>query len=150
MIEEMAAFLAARTDEDEALASRATPGPWTSRSLGRHDMSAVVAVGKSWRPGDFPDGTAIADTGSSRGAADAAHMSRHDPARALRQVQATRRLLRRYELALAAQNPPSVLGYIRAVGWGYIEAHEEAIRDAVAVYAEHPEYRPEWAREQDE
>lgn len=137
MIEQMVAFLTARNDEDERFALAATGGsPWVMegmaiRGTAQGHPHVITVVKHTWPQ-------------------EAAHIVRHDPVRVLRQTQATRRLLRRYELALAAQNPPSTLAYIRDVGRGYIEAHEEAIRDAVNVHSGHPDWRPEWAREQGE
>lgn len=64
------------------------------------------------------------------------------PSQLLRHVEATRRLIQRYERAVAAGE--SVSGYIRGQDRGYREACLDAIRDAAEVHANHPDYDPAW------
>lgn len=94
-------FLRDRLDEDERIASAATPGPW------RYDQ------GKHWRkPGtswfeeavfagpDGADAICVAGTGETddwQSMADAEHVALHDPARALREVEANREIVSRFE-----------------------------------------------------
>ncbi len=69
--EQLAAFLAARLDEDEGLARAATPGPWEHRV----DLSPSTH--------------------------DAAHVVRHQPARVLRDIQGKRAIVRLYAKQVA-------------------------------------------------
>jgi hypothetical protein len=74
--EQLAAFLVARLDEDEALARAATPGPWEQRI-------------------DLPSSNQ-----------DAAHLVRNQPARVLRDIQGKRAIVRLYakQVARASRN----------------------------------------------
>lgn len=64
-------------------------------------------------------------------------------ARVLRGVEVKRRLLMRYERAVAAgDSHPST--YARGQDDGYRQACLDAIRDECSVYADHPDYRSEW------
>lgn len=56
-----------------------------------------------------------------------------DPARVLRDVEAKRVILDRYERW--------------DEGYGFQSALEIAVSVLAAVYSDHPDYRPEWARE---
>lgn len=132
MIEQMVAFLTARLAEDEAVAGRAAPGPWFRDSHAAFLHGIKDANGRGLILEGLMESVNVT------------YVVLNAPDRALRRATATRRLLHRYDQALKAQNPGSLVGYTRAVDHGYIEAHEEAIRDAVNVYAGHPDYRTEW------
>jgi hypothetical protein len=75
--EQLAAFLAARLDEDEGLARAASPGPWDRRG----DL-LLLSV------------------------SDCAHVVRHDPERVLRDIQGKRAIVRLYakQVARASRN----------------------------------------------
>src|SRR6266702_4239538 len=79
---DLAAFWAARLDEDEAAANAARAGPW------RYDGSAVIAA----------TGLNVTPAGAHHSIHedDAAHIARHDPARVLREVAADRRIMDRH------------------------------------------------------
>jgi hypothetical protein len=64
------------------------------------------------------------------------------PARVLREVEAKRKLIQRYEVAAAL--PESNIGVLRSEDRGYREACMDAIRDAAAVFADHGDYEQEW------
>jgi hypothetical protein len=74
------------------------------------------------------------------------HISRHDPARILREVEAGRRLLRMYEGAIKEHEHaqqyrepherPQVSAFRRAL--------EAAVKFRALSYTDHPEYRDEW------
>jgi hypothetical protein len=124
-------FLAARLDEDEAVARAATEGPWYldapdhayvgNRADGRnYGLWAIVHNGL-WAivhmsADVLPD---LTDDAQRRTLADAEHMARHDPARVLREVEAKR--------AIVSEGAPE-----------YLLVH------LAAVYADHPDYRDEW------
>ena len=109
-------FLLARIAEDEAVAHEATHYNWrvTDDPLGYH-----VEHDKQ-----EPMGRVVMRAGSDMGVdgkPDAAHIARHDPARALREAQAKRRL----------------------VGDEWFE-DPETMRILAEVYSDHPDYRDEW------
>jgi serine/threonine protein phosphatase PrpC len=126
---DLVAFLNARLGEDEAAAnavqdnSAPWPGQWEPRE--RHALQThngwVLAVADG-HGGDFRSGVVE-------------HIARHDPARVLRDVEARRRIIARYE----ATQPP---GYAEqeAQGWLLLDV----IRDLTAAYSDHPDYDPAW------
>lgn len=72
----------------------------------------------------------------------ARHLARFDPARVLRDVAAKRAVITRYERAAAL--PESTSGFVRGQDDGYQQACLDAVKDAAAVWSDHPEYRQEW------
>ena len=133
---EVAAFLNARLDEDEATAKRAAECALVQRDgYEPGDWSWLPSYGQSQ-----PEQIALID-----------HQSRHDPARVLREVAAKRALLELHYPGMAPYDAPDGL---------YICAGEEAdgdtwqmatrwpcmtVRLLAAVYSGHPDYRPEWS-----
>jgi hypothetical protein len=117
---DLVAFWTARLDEDEQRASKAAErAPW----------KAVLT--------DDWESTWVEDSqGFTRAthldASDAVHIARHDPARALREVEAKRRLLGRYCAAVYSATKAALYGQI----------HDEA-----AVYSDHPDYDEKWAKD---
>jgi hypothetical protein len=114
-------FLNARLDEDEAAAG-----------------AGARRVGMPWRaepqPGT-PGGLVVDDlglVGSTGGRYAAEHIARHDPARALREVEAGRKLMAEH-----ASNDE------------FSDAYDSGLQFAVlllaAVYSDHPDYDPAWA-----
>lgn len=63
-------------------------------------------------------------------------------ARVLAEVEAKRRLIRRYENAVAVHT--ALTPYTRGEDHGYREACLDAIRDYAEIYADHPDYHQEW------
>jgi hypothetical protein len=115
---ELVAFVTARLDEDEAVATAAGRMPWDT------------AVG-----GAIFVATALARyVASVEREADRQHIARHDPARVLADIAAKRRLVRSAQILLEDEGTgPSA----------YCLALE--ILDAVArPHADHEDYRPEW------
>jgi hypothetical protein len=119
---DLAAFLAARLDEDEAAARE-------SYYEGQRWLTEEEGVYR-W-PDDEP--VHLADR-----KADARHIARHGPARALREVAAKRALLTGHEgvhrCDWGEHRGPGVLG-----GWC------KTVRTLAAVYSDHPDYLQEWA-----
>ena len=113
MISDLLAFLNARLDETEAVANQAQPWPY-----GSDPATAWIGI-----PGPNPLYVW-------------AHMTAHDPAGVLRDVAAKRRLIERYERAVAV--PESVSSFVRGQDDGYRQACLDAIQDAIAVYSDHP------------
>ncbi len=121
-IDDLIAFLTARLDEDEAAAKAVEDNgaPWAGqwRPRERHALETyngwVLAVSGPIS-GDFAPGVVE-------------HIARYDPARALREVEAKRRLL--------------------AETWGgpdHRDMWEHHVRLLASVWSGHPGYRPEWA-----
>lgn len=116
-------FLTARLDEDEQVARAAiAPGPTGSWVVHVGRAIGVVCTAES--------GQRVASV--SR-APQSEHIARHDPARVLADVEAKRRLL-----AVLDGDPFDALG---AEG-----AYKLLVaKHLAAPYADHPDYRPEWA-----
>jgi uncharacterized protein DUF6221 len=119
--EELAAFVAARLDEDEAAAN-----------------AGARRVGMPWRaepqPGT-PGGLVLDElglVGSTGGRYAAAHIARHDPARVLREVAATRALIAAIEHPDPNQGPE--------YGYGL----RLALMYRAAIHGDHPDYDQEW------
>ncbi|MFC8376416.1 DUF6221 family protein [Streptomyces albidoflavus] len=138
MTADLIAFLQARLDEDEAAARAATAGPWVESGVGDHGWGVSFSA---------PGSGVEADDGS-QGRADAAHIARHDPARALAEVEAKRRVVGECaywneRMEAEAVNPPKFpqpgldLGLL-------LDAMNPILRHLAAPYADHPDYREEW------
>lgn len=115
---DLISFYRARLDEDEATARAACGIEWSWRDLAQ----------------PFGDRASIPHT---------VHIARHDPARVLREVEGGRRLIDRYERAIAVGGT-SPVGFVHGQDDGYRQACLDAISDRAAVYAGHPDYRQEW------
>ncbi|WP_049566833.1 DUF6221 family protein [Streptomyces sp. SBT349] len=130
---DLIAFVRARLDEDEARARAAAQdgAEW------QHDGHAIVAL---------PERDLVA-----LGSQDyiepehARHITRHDPARVLAEVDAKRRIAKLYEdherldretFEAEGQHARS-LSSLRAAYW-------DACRHLALPYASHPDYRQEW------
>jgi uncharacterized protein DUF6221 len=74
---------------------------------------------------------------------DARHIARHDPARALREIEAKRARIERYKRAIAVGGV-SPSSFTRGQDNGYAEACLDSIRDDVAVWSDHPDYQEGW------
>lgn len=129
-MDDLVAFLRARLAEDEAVAraveDRSAPwdgqwvadGPDALRTRNGH----VLAYGHRTTDGrDLP---------IPLKPKLAAHWARHDPARVLREVEAKRRIVERY--AWLREH-----GDTGGAAW--------VLPLLAAAYADHPDYRPEWA-----
>ena len=152
MTGDLAAFLAARLDEDEAAAGVASRFPhWH---------------GEPWYDGQFlKDGrTQRADLWGApgmqftgHGALDTVvvdHIARHDPARVLREVAAKRAILSvhrvvEYPGPYVPISPTCSICITEREGyqeeWGDDDWPCATIRLLAAVYSDHPDYRQEWA-----
>jgi hypothetical protein len=133
-MDELTAFVAARLDEEEA-AAKGPPGwrleHWTAVRY------ADKESGRNWRVDAEP--RCIVDAVAKE---DAEHIARHDPARALREVAAGRRILARYMDCLARMEDPD---YPQAVARDQAREYEDfVLPNLAAVWDGHPDYRPEW------
>jgi hypothetical protein len=135
----LTAFLAARLDEDQQAAEQAaTQGPasWYA-----------VRDGASWRVDD-PTMPVIGWTdGGHPGHLQAEHMARHDPARALAEVDAKRQIIEQHPDVNDGDCGTCVRGL-----WGYptnggstIEPWPcPTLRLLALPYADHPDYQQDW------
>jgi len=141
-------FLTARLDEDEQVArwaiqysglrDRGLAESWEVVRTGEEGRSLLIQT--RYEALRSKPVTEFYDAAFHRPLAD--HIARHDPARVLREVEAKRRLVERYERAVSQS--ASVSQYIRGQDHGYEEACRDALHDAAAVYSDHPDYREEW------
>lgn len=115
------AFAVARLAEEEAGAQAASPCDWYPTG---EDVLARSAD-PHW------DGVVVANAEG----AYAEHIARHDPARTLREADADRRLLARYEQL----RKPRTLRE-RVIFPMLAEVVLACIRDRVAVWSDHPDY----------
>lgn len=147
MIDDLVAFLCACSDEDEQAATdngRLHGDVWTAVERGRPtDVTwDVVGAGR----GEVAQAMAW----------EARHIARHDPVRVLRDVEATREIIRLYEQARAdyrtladqrarsvdLDKPSPTPEEYRAMDMG--DAYERALVLLALRYADHPDYRDEW------
>jgi len=129
--EDLIAFFNARLNEEWMVAKMATPGAWhaTGEDIITRGSDAYTA------------GACIANASG----ADGEHIARHDPARALREVEAGRKLLdeyKRYRASAASQT--EAYGQVGPGTWAVVRVLYRAIAFAASVHADHPDYRQEW------
>jgi hypothetical protein len=131
-MDELIAFLAARLDEDQAVALAATPGSWRDEGgyvtdIGPDGLSLVQVT-------DYGTQDDYGNDSRPQGHADSAHIARHDPARVLREVEAKRRILAEHY----PQDP--------------CDAHDPSFNtipcDTLLLLAlphsDHPDYKEDW------
>lgn len=139
MTADLVQFLRARLDEDERIAQahkQAFPS-W------HHDDSA----------NEIRDDANAGTVAFVPHAADGSHIARHDPARVLAEVDAKRRLLTVH----ARDTTYSFSGCVTCdagdnscgcMGGSAYDYPCETLRLLALPYADHPDYRPEWAPDQ--
>lgn len=154
-------FLRARLAEDEEAACQSAGfGGGINGYHWRLSGSHADGGGTYWSivatavAGRYEQVIEVVGSGMSGGGAHteqvARHAVRHDPARVLREVEAKRELVR---LAVQARtnadlpDPEHATGpYVPAVFVsGCASAWEHTLRLLAVPYADHPDYRPEWA-----
>jgi len=126
---DLAEFIAARLNEDQYLVSGfAFTGDteWDAEMLGRLFWYGDGSAPKS-RPADDPV---------------IRHLARHDAARVLREIEAGRMILARYEDTLARQEDDN---YPAGVAQNQAREYEDfVLPNLAAAWNNHPDYRPEW------
>lgn len=126
---DIAEFIAARLDEDEAAARVILEDP--DYAAGWHEQSSgVLYVGPGGEDHPLDGLQPLGDSRLSR------HIARHDPARVLREVAAKRAILAAYaEVSyMDIADPEPEFAYGRAVGLG------EAMRHLAATWSDHPDF----------
>lgn len=127
---DLVAFLRARLDEDEQAAHEAATegGHWSQQAIGVGRRRLIHYVGAS------PDPHVVrSDSEVARGnhAQIARHIARHDPARVLREVEADRRIIERYE-------------QMKADGESHWYLIYETLKLRALPHADHPDYDESW------
>lgn len=125
-VEELAAFLAARLDEDEATAKAAASVAGPDWTWDRDSRDGYLRT---------PSGTIMADALNAEDEEFRPHVARRDPARALREVEAKRAILDAY--VHADGNSP------RDRDRGRWDAMHATVRLLAAVWSDHPDYPAE-------
>ncbi|WP_055563627.1 DUF6221 family protein [Streptomyces atriruber] len=154
MSADLIAFVRARLDSEERRARAAPQGPWVvSREPGRLGLDWTIfgQLGTTTRYDRATDSRVrvpqreeIAGPGYegggvwSREAAD--HIARHDPAHVLRDIEAKRALIDKYEEAVTFYNDPAN----RHVSAGEITGLRTALACAALPYGDHPDYDEEF------
>jgi hypothetical protein len=126
-VDGLIAFLRARLADDEQVAREAAGAQWR--------IDAAPDGGFYIEPAGGGD-----DIGKARQVEHAAHIARWDPARALAEVEAKRRILDHVAQELedrGADNP-----------WWYSDKLTPILDALVLPYAEHPDYREAWRLEE--
>ena len=155
MNDDLAGFLNARLDEDEAAASAATTGPWeweTPDRIGEWTDHGPNLMSKTatWRSpeGRGPNPSMVLGAwgydawGVSIDDEDAAHIARHDPARVLREVAAKRTIIEWWQRGDPQPGDPAPSPTYE--GWRKSLPGYQLLRQLAAVYSDHPDYRQEW------
>jgi hypothetical protein len=134
------AFAEARLAEDEALARAAADG--RDGDYRWQEVDPVCQPGLiGTRNGDvvtFNRGTAAYAVSPSRG--QAAHIARHDPARALREVEGKRAILRAYREGTEKMARQEAAGAVDNGVRGAVTALYYAVLQMAAAWNDHPGY----------
>lgn len=105
----------------------------------------IVAVAKAGRHEQVVE---VVGSGMSGGGAHteqvALHAVRHDPARALREVEAGRKMLRHYESAVISLRNAGQTGEVHDLMTGAVNTLRAVLLDHARVHAEHPDFRQKW------
>ncbi|MGW2281967.1 DUF6221 family protein [Streptomyces sp. NPDC001770] len=142
MSDALVAFLQARLVERETAARAAGGGgdDFSWRALGTGVYSAAASLADD-------DAQPVATTGPEVGGSDedaarAGHIALHDPAHALREIEAVRRLLKRYEEPESTASLPDPANRLPA-GMERM-AVLLAVRHLALPYSGHPDYLVAW------
>ena len=135
-MDELVQFLAARLNEDEQTA-RAAGG--RDQQAWAADLSGKDPLGQSSWPvavryvtdGRLRGAVANLPVTNERSEDRMVHIARHDPARVLRGIEAKRQMVGR------------INSHAAVMGWD--EMHGDLLRLLASVYADHSDYREEWA-----
>ncbi|MGJ5831391.1 DUF6221 family protein [Streptomyces ossamyceticus] len=133
-MEDLVRWLGQQLDTDERTARAATPGPWEQSGIGEYGWGVSFS-----RPGA---GVEVED--SDQGRADADFIAEHDPARVLREIEAKRQIIARYEFVCQeavrlAQNGQEHESWVQAGG-----ALQSVVLCLAAVYVDRDGYKESW------
>ena len=125
-------FLRARLDEVERNARAATPGPWEQVP----ERVGWLSSAEYWHVVDC--------SGTPAARENAEHIARHDPARALAEVDAKRKLVAAYESAVTAYGAAEVGTAVHDLMTGSVNSLRYALQLHALPYADHPGFKEEW------
>ncbi|MFI1371321.1 DUF6221 family protein [Streptomyces longwoodensis] len=145
-MDELVVWLRAQLDEDERIARAATPGPW---EWTRGDGSPWNPTADGWLDytGEYLAGDQDRATMFGPGMtphADAVHIAWHDPARVLREIDAKRGIVDRYEFACGEAADPAISEEARETRVQVAGVLQSCVLLLAAAYADRPGYREEW------
>jgi hypothetical protein len=148
-VDDLIAFLRAQLDEDERIARAATPGPWRQHDthLGQYGHTATVLSGegndtelRAWLPSMSQE-----SWDETRNVwNDAVHITQHDPARVLREIDAKRGTIDRYEFACNEAARLDIDEEERESRVRVAAAFESCVLCLAVVYADRPGYLESW------
>jgi len=127
-------FLRARLDEDEKAARAAGGHVWGAMVVNEVHLDADVLR-------DHPELRSQQRIASTERPDQQDYIARHDPARALREVETKRRILDYCEKSRWVRNQT---GEGDAYRVGETDAYETVVHQLAAVYADHPDFDPDW------
>ena len=142
-MDDLVQWLRAQLDEDERIARAAADvrGPvwWYEGYFGDVDGQVLA--------GDVLDGGSAAVRSlamTTRSDAEGEHVARHDPARVLGEIEATRGIVRAYEAAVAAFNDsgPAMANYDRLTG--SVSSLRGSLELLATVYDDRPGFQESW------
>lgn len=155
MTEDLTRWLGEQLDVDERTTKDATPGPWWHNpgkqwlgpdAFEKYDLrqgEEFVGYG-----GPHPFTGAVASTGPAsnmQGMKDAAYIAEHDPVRVLREIEAKRGIVARYEFACReAADERSNSEEEREVWVKVAGALQSCVLCLAAIYADRPGYDEAW------
>lgn len=141
MIDALISFLSARLDEDQAAAKAAQlrfPGPWEQGENAGSPLPSAVTLYDSREE----------SVGVIRGSYAATHIGRHDPARALREVEAKRKRLALMIEAQAALDKliadDAAPRSDQAMAVGRARSATVAVKIDAEIWSGHPGYKEAW------
>lgn len=131
-------FLYARLDEDEQMALRAQPGPWsdTTEEVGFDYLDYIVEAGR-----EYDD--ASVSRGDRYGHCNAQHIARHDPARVLREVEAKRQIVG-WWAETGDWNDRGRIQDPQSGEWCRLPILPPVLEALAQGYADHPDFSPDW------
>lgn len=149
---DLAAWLLDRLDEDEQAARATSPWPWVSNAEGDEVLSARLHDEGGLLEEDLTVATGYALSGNQV-RANVAHIARHDPARVLAEVAAKRRIVELHtptdrtgkHLCPVCVSWEIWLTQEPGAGLPLDDAPCSTLRLLALPYAVQPGYRPEWA-----
>lgn len=140
-MDDLIAFLRARLDEDRAAALAASWDEWDGSHWTAHHREQYDG---QWAIIDRADEGVVTtiDPQAAQDAPVAQHIARHDPARALRHVEALRGVLEEWDTATGVAAETFAFG--RGTARMTLSALEPIMRHLVIEYADHSDYRDDW------
>lgn len=141
-MDELIAWLRVQLDDDERVAQGSTCGPWMAKRADRSVYAQETSVVMGGHDGGWHIVPCQEEGGEGIEPGDAQHIARWDPARALTEVEAKRRILDRYEDALVRQQDPEHSQIAADIQVG---EYDDWVLPLLALpYADRPGYREEW------